>query len=253
MSDQEILIRLTHVKKAFGPKVIYTDFNLDVRRGETLTLLGGSGTGKSVCLKLMTGLLHPDDGDVMVFDERCNDKTETEWVQIRRRVSMLFQSGALFDSLNVRENIAYPIRIHFPEKTEEEIDEIVAEKLELVGLDPIQSMKPADLSGGMRKRVGLARAIATNPDVILWDEPTTGLDPINISRINALIKRMQEKIGATSVVVTHEMSTAFDVSDRIAFLYDKQIVLCDTPDNIRNTNLEHVRNFIEGRFEAYND
>lgn len=251
MSDKpEIIISLKNVKKAFDDNVVFTDLTLDVQKGETITIMGGSGTGKSVCLKFLVGLLKPDSGDVNIFDERVNDFSEEEWIHTRRRVSMLFQSGALFDSLNVRENIAYPLRVHYPDMDEDKIGEVVAKKLELIGLPGIEEMKPVDLSGGMRKRVGLARAIAMDPDVILWDEPTTGLDPINTSRINELIRRMQKVLKCTSVVVTHDMGTAFSVSDRIAFLYDKRLILTDTVEKVKQTDIPEVRNFIEGKFEG---
>jgi len=248
--NPEIVISLNNVKKAFDDNVVFNGLDLDVHKGETITIMGGSGSGKSVCLKFLVGLLRADSGDVNVFGERVNDFNENDWIHTRRRVSMLFQSGALFDSLNVRENIAYPLRVHFPDMDEDKISETVANKLELIGLPGIEDMKPVDLSGGMRKRVGLARAIAMDPDVILWDEPTTGLDPINTSRINGLIRRMQEVLKCTSVVVTHDMGTAFSVSDRIAFLYDKRLILTDTVEKVKQTDIPEVKNFIEGKFEG---
>ncbi len=248
---EELAIRLMDVTKAFGPKVIYENLTLDVRRGETLTIMGGSGMGKSVALKLMTGLLTCDSGIIEIFGEDVTDLSEEAWGPIRAQVSMLFQGGALFDSLSVKDNIAYPLRVHHPDWPEERIATVVGEKLQVIGLQGIEDMHPADLSGGMKKRVGLARAIATDPKVILWDEPTTGLDPINTSRINHLILRMQEVLNVTSVVVTHDMGTAFTVSDRIAFLYDRRIILCDTAENVRNTSIREVRDFVEGRFEGF--
>jgi len=244
----DTIITLRGVNKAFGTKKVLEGIDLDIFAEETLTILGGSGTGKSVCLKLLVGLLKPDSGEVTVFGENVNQYNEVQWLPLRRRVSMLFQGAALFDSLSVRENIAYPLRIHHPDMTEEEISATVAEKLELVGLPGIEAMKPADLSGGMRKRVGLARAIATNPEVILWDEPTTGLDPVNSSRINHLILRMQEVLRCTSIVVTHDMRTAFTVSNRIAFLYNRKLILTGTPEEIQKSGIEEVQDFIEGRF-----
>ncbi len=246
----ETIISFRGVKKAFDENVVFTDLTLDVLKGETITIMGGSGTGKSVALKILIGLLEPDGGTITVFGQEVNGFRESDWLPIRRRVSMLFQSGALFDSLNVRDNIAYPLRIHFKNISEEEINDTVAEKLRLVGLPGIEAMKPADLSGGMRKRVGLARAIAMNPDVILWDEPTTGLDPINTSRINRLIRRMQDVLKCTSIVVTHDMGSAFNVSDRIAFLYDKRIILVDSVERVRQSEIPEVKNFITGRFEG---
>lgn len=246
----EVIISMQGVQKAFDDNVVFRQLDLEIFRGETITIMGGSGMGKSVALKMLVGLLKADAGDIVIFGEKINDFNETEWIHVRRRVSMLFQSGALFDSLDVRGNIAYPLKIHFPKMSEEEMDDIIAEKLKLVGLPGVQKMKPVDLSGGMRKRVGLARAIAMDPDVILWDEPTTGLDPINSSRINELILRMQEVIKCTSVVVTHEMNTAFTVSNRIAFLYDKRLILTDTVEKVKESEIPEVRNFIEGTFKG---
>lgn len=249
-TESDIVIRFSGVQKAFGANVIYTALDLDIRRGETITVMGGSGTGKSVMLKMLCGLMQADAGMVEVFGGDTTHLSERQWIPIRKRVSMLFQGGALFDSLTVRENIAYPLRVHDPHITDEEIDHIVAEKLALVGLPDTADMKPSDLSGGMKKRVGLARAIAMNPEVILWDEPTTGLDPINTNRINALIRRMQEVLHCTSVVVTHDMGSAFAVSDRIAFLYDKRIILTDTAARVHESDIPAVRAFIDGRFEG---
>lgn len=245
----EIIISASGLAKRFDDNIVFTGVDLEIRKGETLTIMGGSGTGKSVFLKFLVGLLKPDAGDVVVFGERVNDLSEEQWIPLRRRVSMLFQSGALFDSLSVRDNIAYPLRVHNPKISESDVDRVVAEKLDLVGLPGIEEMKPADLSGGMRKRVGLARAISMNPDIILWDEPTTGLDPINTNRINMLIRRMQDVLKCTSVVVTHDMGSAFTVSDRLAFLYDKRIILTDSVENVRKSDIPEVRNFIEGRFK----
>ena len=182
-TTHDTVIRFSGVTKAFGENVIYTSLDLDIKRGETITVMGGSGTGKSVMLKMLCGLMSADSGTVEVFGQDVTGLDEHDWIPVRRRVSMLFQGGALFDSLSVRENIAYPLRVHTPKIDEEEVDRIVAEKLELVGLPGIEAMKPSDLSGGMRKRVGLARAIAMNPEVILWDEPTTGLDQIGRAHV----------------------------------------------------------------------
>lgn len=247
-ADSRVIVTYRDIHKAFGPNVVFAGLDLEILRGETITIMGGSGTGKSVMLKMLVGLLYPDSGDLHIFGERVIGFKEENWRPIRRRASMLFQSAALFDSLSVRENIAYPLRIHSPEMPEEEISRIVAEKLELVGLPGIERMRPSELSGGMRKRVGLARAIAMNPEVILWDEPTTGLDPINTSRINQLIRRMQAVLKCTSIVVTHDMSTAFSVSDRIAFLYNKRLILTDTAENVKKSQIPEVRNFIAGHF-----
>ena len=184
----ETLIQFSHVKKAFGPKVIYSDLNLEIRRGETITIMGASGSGKSVMLKMLIGLLQADAGEILFDGRDIGKMNEEELTEVRRRIAYLFQGAALFDSLNVGENVAYGLREQFWNKmSDDEIEGRVAQSLELVGLPGIQSMRPSDLSGGMKKRVGLARTLALQPEVILYDEPTTGLDPINTARINHLI------------------------------------------------------------------
>lgn len=239
------IICVKGIKKAFGPKVVYEDATLDIYPGETLTIIGGSGTGKSVLLKMLIGLLRADAGSITCFGQEVTKLDEKEFLPIRRRIAMLFQGAALFDSLTVAQNVKYPLREHGWTQ-EAEMDARVAEVLELVGLPNSQHLKPAALSGGMRKRVGLARAIAVRPEVILWDEPTTGLDPINIRRINGLILSMQAKLGVTSIVVTHDMDTCFTVSDRIAMLHERKISWVGTADETRACPLKYVSDFIAG-------
>ena len=228
-----------------GPKVIYEDCTLDVYPGETLTIIGGSGTGKSVLLKMLTGLLHTDAGSIRAFGEEVTTKSERQMLAIRKRIGFLFQSGALFDSLTVSQNIKYPLREHHW-GSEKKMDDRVAEVLDMVGLPGTQDLKPAALSGGMRKRVGLARAIAMNPEVILYDEPTTGLDPINVRRINGLILSLQKRLGVTSIVVTHDMDSCFTVTDRIAMLYNKRIAFVGTADETERSEIRYVREFVAG-------
>ncbi len=244
----EVLIRFTSVQKRFGPKIIFSDFNLDVRRGETLTVMGASGIGKSVMLKLLIGLIHLDAGAI-VFDGRdVAQMNDQELTEVRRRIAYLFQGAALFDSLNVGENVAYGLREQFwNTMTGDEIDGRVAQALELVGLPGIQAMRPSDLSGGMKKRVGLARTLALQPEVILYDEPTTGLDPINTARINHLIRGIQRALSVTSIVVTHDMGTAFSVSDRLAMIGKGRVLLEGTKEQFRAAENPVVRDFIEGR------
>jgi phospholipid/cholesterol/gamma-HCH transport system ATP-binding protein len=243
----EPFIRFKHVKKAFGPKVIFSDLTLELKRGETITIMGGSGSGKSVCLKMLIGLLHADSGEILFDDRDVVKMDEEELTDVRRRIAYLFQGAALFDSLTVGENVAYGLREQFWNKmTEEEILGRVEQSLDLVGLPGIQQMRPADLSGGMKKRVGLARTLALQPDVILYDEPTTGLDPINTARINHLIVGIQRALKLTSVVVTHDMGTAFTVSDRLAMIGRGRILLVGTKDDFRNTSNPAVRDFIQG-------
>jgi phospholipid/cholesterol/gamma-HCH transport system ATP-binding protein len=243
----EELIRFEHLQKAFGPKRVYDDLSLDVRAGETLTVIGGSGTGKSVLLKCLIGLLRQDSGRIFFQGQDLTPLHEEDFLELRRHVAMVFQGAALFDSLSVGENIAYPLQEHFPDMPAEQVRERVAEKLALVGLPDTEHLKPADLSGGMRKRVGLARAIATNPEVILWDEPTTGLDPVTTETINQLILAMQRQLGCTSIVVTHDMMSAFTVSNRIAMLAQRRIVQVGTPEQMQRSTVPEVRAFLDAR------
>ena len=239
------LIEFRGVQKAFGPKVVYEDLTLDVFKGESLTIIGGSGQGKSVMLKLLIGLLRTDGGSITFDGEEVTTKSEKQYTQVRRRIGMLFQGAALFDSFNVRENVAYGLREHF-KMSEGEIDARVAQSLGYVGLPGIEEMYPSDLSGGMKKRVGLARAIAIQPEVLLYDEPTTGLDPINTTRINNLILHLKKTLNVTSVVVTHDMQSAFAVSDRITMIHKGRVIASGTVDEIRHSRDRHVRDFIEG-------
>jgi len=245
----EPLIVFSKVRKAFGPKVIYDGLDLVVNRGETLTILGGSGVGKSVMLKMLIGLLRADAGSIRFNDIELTELPDRKYGEIRRRIGMLFQGAALFDSLTVGENVAYGLHEHqhLKSMTDDEIEGRVARSLELVGLPGIQEMAPSDLSGGMRKRVGLARCIAVQPEVILYDEPTTGLDPINTARINNLIRGIADALDVTSIVVTHDMGTAFEVSDRLAMVYKGKILLQGEPRLFRETKDPRVKNFIEGR------
>jgi phospholipid/cholesterol/gamma-HCH transport system ATP-binding protein len=243
----EELIRFERLRKAFGPKRVYEGLDLSVYAGETLVVIGGSGTGKSVLLKCLIGLLRPDAGRILFEGHELTDFSEEQFLQVRRHVAMVFQGSALFDSLTVGENVAYPLREHYPDLPPEEVARRVAEKLALVNLPGIEEMKPADLSGGMKKRVGLARAIATDPEVILWDEPTTGLDPITTGSINTMINSMKATLGCTSIVVTHDMVSAFAVADRIAMLANQRIVQVGTPEELRRSTVPEVRAFLDAR------
>jgi phospholipid/cholesterol/gamma-HCH transport system ATP-binding protein len=214
---REPFVEFHDVYKSYGPKPVLRGASVTVYRGEVMVILGGSGSGKSVTLRHMLGLEAPDAGRVVVEDEDITDLPEEELYRVRKKFGMLFQSGALFDSMTVFENIAFPLREH-TDMSDGEIDRAVREKLELVNLPGTSHLMPVDLSGGMRKRVGLARAIVLDPKMILYDEPTTGLDPITAARINDLIIDLQSKLNVTSVVVTHDIQSAFSVGDRIAFL-----------------------------------
>ncbi len=244
----EVLISFSHVNKRFGAKVICNDLCLDIKRGEVLTVMGPSGVGKSVLLKMLIGLLSPDEGSIIFDGTEVAHMSEGEFGTIRRRIAYLFQGAALFDSLTVGENVAYGLREQFhATMTNDEILGRVEQSLSLVGLPGIQSMRPSDLSGGMKKRVGLARTLALQPEVILYDEPTTGLDPINTARINHLISGIQRTLGLTSVVVTHDMGTAFHVSDRLAMLNRGRVIAIGSKEEFRGTSDAYVRQFIEGR------
>jgi len=236
-----------HVQKAFDEKVIYTDLDLEIQKGETITIIGGSGTGKSVMLKLFLVLLRPESGKIMFDGKDVLTLKNEDLITARKRVGMLFQGGALFDSMTVFDNVAYPLHEHFKDYSEEKIARIVHEKLEVIGLPDTADMMPSDLSGGMKKRVALARAIATDPEVILYDEPTTGLDPTNTNRINELILDLQKRFKVTSIVVTHDMASAFTVSDRLALLYNKKIEFVGTKDEIDRSDNKVVKKFISGQ------
>jgi phospholipid/cholesterol/gamma-HCH transport system ATP-binding protein len=242
------------VRKRFGPKVIYSDLTLDFLRGETITIMGASGSGKSVMLKMLIGLISADAGEILFDGQNVVKMGDHDLIAVRRRIAYLFQGGALFDSLSVGENVSYGLREQFWDRmTKEEIDARVEQSLGLVGLPGIEGMRTADLSGGMKKRVGLARTLALQPEVILYDEPTTGLDPINTARINHLIKGIQKALKITSVVVTHDMGTAFAVSDRLAMISRGQILLAGSKEQFRNTQNATVRDFIEGHAPEIED
>lgn len=239
------LIELKHVSKAFDRLVVLNDFSLSIEEGTSLVVIGASGTGKSVLLKHMVGLLKPDSGEVWFDGQRIDQLKEPDLVPIRQQFGFLFQMGALFDSLTVAENIAFPLREH-TDKSPEEIEQIVAEKLRLVGLPDVGDKMPSQLSGGQKKRVALARSIALGPRVILYDEPTTGLDPIRSDVINELILKLQRELQVTSITVTHDMNSAFKIADRIVMLADGKIVFDGTPDDIRRSEDPVVKRFVLG-------
>jgi phospholipid/cholesterol/gamma-HCH transport system ATP-binding protein len=226
------LFEVRGLEKRFDGRAVLAGIDLDVHRGELLTVIGRSGSGKSVLLKHLIGLLQADAGR-LVFDGKDVTKlSEREWVKVRRRIGMLFQESALFDSLSVEDNVAYGLREHRV-MSEPDIRERVAQSLSLVSLPGIQKMMPADLSGGMRKRVALARAIAMRPEVILYDEPTEGLDPINVTRVYRLLDTLRREHGITTVVVTHNMQAAFSASERLVFLDEGKVAAVGTPEELR--------------------
>jgi phospholipid/cholesterol/gamma-HCH transport system ATP-binding protein len=241
----EVAVELTGIHKRFGDKVIYRGLDLSVERGETLTVLGPSGVGKSVMLRLLVGLHQPDSGRVLVDGSDVATLDRQGLRGLRRKVAMLFQGAALFDSMTVGENVAYGLREHFRWPVDK-MKARVAECLEWVGLPGIEAMRPADLSGGMKKRVGLARALAPGPEVILYDEPTTGLDPANTRRVNELIVSLQERLGVTSVVITHDMHAALAVADRIALLEGGRIALIVEAKDAEQAPPPQLERFMRG-------
>lgn len=243
--EERPFIRFSGVKKRFGARVVFNGLDLEVKRAETLTVLGGSGTGKSVMLKMLIGLLRPEEGSILFDGAEVTTMSSEELAHLRRRVGMLFQGSALFDSLTVAENVAYGLREHLPGSAHRrEIEDRVATVLEMVGLPGTQEMMPSELSGGMKKRIALARTVALTPEVVLYDEPTTGLDPPTAARIAELIREINTKLRVTSIVVTHDMHTAFAVSDRMAMLRDGRVSLQGPPSVFRESKDAYVHSFV---------
>ncbi len=239
----EPIVRFTGVRKAFGDKVVLEGLDIELPRGQTSVILGPSGTGKSVFLKLLVGLLEPDEGEIEVDGVRVDGATDRELFALRKKIGMLFQDGALFDSMTVGDNIAFPLRRH-SDLDDDAIDAAVALRLEQVGLPGIEDQMPASLSGGMRKRVSLARAIVMEPDIVLFDEPNSGLDPVTSDEIDALIGRMKEELGISFVVISHDIVGAFAVADRIAMLYNGALVAYGTSDEVLRSQHPFVRRFL---------
>lgn len=239
------LVELRNIRKRFGHLVVLDDISLKVERGQSLVIIGASGSGKSVMIKHMVGLLRPDHGEVYFDGQRIDNIPERHLVPVRKRFGFLFQMGALFDSLTVEENIAFPLVEH-THKPKDEIQDIVLRKLKLVGLPEVGKKMPAELSGGQRKRVALARAIALDPEVILYDEPTTGLDPIRSDVINELIIKLQRELQVTSITITHDMTSAFKIASRIVMLHEGKLITDGTPAEIQNSDNDVVRRFVVG-------
>lgn len=242
----EAVISLRQLNITFGTHTVLDNIDLDVYKGETLAVLGPSGTGKSTVLRSMIGLLEPNGGQIFIQGEDVSGLDEDGWNRLRMKMGMVFQYSALFDFLTVGENVAFGLRQH-TDKSDEEIQGIVTQMLDLVGLPDTQDLYPAELSGGMKKRVGLARAIAVNPEIVLYDEPTAGLDPIMSRNISRLIKKTQEQLHVTWVLVTHDMQSAFYAADRVAMLYEGHIVAIGTAEEMKNSTNPIVKAFIEGR------
>jgi phospholipid/cholesterol/gamma-HCH transport system ATP-binding protein len=246
------MIRLVNVHKSFGPKRVLEGFSLDVLEGETMAIIGYSGTGKSVAIKHIVGLLEPDQGTVYVDGQEVPNLSSDQLAALRANIGYVFQFAALFDSLTVGENVAMALRKR-GDLTDGEINDRVDEALELVDLPDVRTKFPAELSGGMRKRVGIARGIVRHPKYLIYDEPTTGLDPVTSAVIDELMVRMRERLRVTSVVVTHDMRTAYTVGSRIAMLYDGRVRQVGGVDEIRHTDDPVVRQFVEGRAHGNGD
>ena len=246
-SHNDSVIVLKSVTKKFGGKAVLDNVSLGIRKGQTTVVIGPSGCGKTVLIKHLIVLLRPSAGEVYYRDQRIDNLDENGLNKIRTHYGFLFQGGALFDSLSVTENIIFPIRQHCEIKDWAQVEDLVKSKLAMVGLDGFQNYFPASLSGGQRKRVALARAIALNPEVILYDEPTTGLDPIHADVISELILKLQRELGVTSVVVTHDMTMACKVANRIIMLHNGKIVADGDADHIRNHPHPTVQQFVNGQ------
>jgi phospholipid/cholesterol/gamma-HCH transport system ATP-binding protein len=240
------LFEVRGLKKSFGRNVVLDGLDLDIYAGEVITIIGESGSGKSLLLKAMMGLIEPDYGTIRFDGEEVTGQTERQWVRTRQRIGMLFQESALFDSLNVFENVGYALREQTA-MTETEIAQRVAETLSLVALPGIEQMAPADLSGGMRKRVALARAVAVRPEIVFYDEPAEGLDPINVTRVNRLLLGLKKSLNVTSVVVTHNLKAAFAISDRLALIHDGKVEATGAPETFLESEDPVVREFIGDR------
>lgn len=243
------MIELVNVSKKFDNRTVLDSISLVIEKGETFVIIGQSGVGKTTILRHIAGFFDPDSGDVFIDGVKMNGVSSRRRARLRDRMGFLFQSGALINWLNVRDNVALPLVEH-KLGSKSDIDAVVEEKLRLLQLSEDGDKMPSDISGGMKKRVGLARAIVRNPDIILYDEPTSGLDPVMSAKINDLIIKMQKELGVTSVVVTHDMASAYNIADRIAMLFNGRIIECGTPDQIRNSNDPIVRQFIEGSLEG---
>jgi len=247
--NSPVKIRVVNLHKSFGDKEVLRGVDLEVRQGESTVVIGGSGSGKTVLIKCIIGLIRPDQGEIHVDGVEITSLNERRMNEVRKKFGMLFQGGALFDSLKVWENVGFGLRRR-ARLSEKEIRRIASEKLKLLGLQNIEDLMPAELSGGMKKRVSLARAIAIEPEILLYDEPTTGIDPVMADAINELIIRMKEKLSVTSIAITHDMKSAYKIGDRIAMLYQGKIIEVGTPDEIKDSPNAIVQQFVQGRSEG---
>ena len=243
------MIDIVHLRKSFQRVEVLRDVNLTIDRGQATVIIGRSGCGKSVLLKHIIGLLKPDAGDIFIDGQNITTFSKSDLFQLRKRFGMLFQGAALFDSMSVGENVGLGLREH-TNLSESEIGEKIRHRLEMVGMPGIEEMRVSELSGGMKKRVGLARALAMDPEFVLFDEPTTGLDPIMADTINQLICDLNKKTSETIIVVTHDIVSAYKIADHIAMLYEGEIIFNGTPEETKNTNNPIVRQFTTGSSEG---
>jgi len=244
------MIRIENLYKKFGKLEVLKGVNLTINKGETTAIIGRSGSGKTVLIKHVVGLLKPDKGHIFINGIDITEADEKLLKKIRRKFGFLFQESALFDSLSVEENVAFPLREHL-KLSEKKLREIVRQKLELVGLSEFGNRMPNELSGGMKKRVGLARAIALEPEILIYDEPTTGLDPITTASIYELILNMEKTLGVTSIIVTHDVPNIFAIADKIAVLHLGKIIACDTPEKIVKMDLPELQEFITVQMKKF--
>ena len=244
-----IKIRVVNLHKSFGENQTLRGVDLEVQQGESMVVIGGSGSGKTVLIKCIIGLTQPDEGEIYVDGLEITSLNEKRMNEVRKKFGMLFQWGALFDSMTVWENVGFGLR-HQRHLKEEEIRKIASEKLALVGLNNVEDLMPSELSGGMKKRVSLARAIAIEPEILLYDEPTTGIDPIMADAINDLMIEMRQKLNVTSIAITHDMKSAYKIADRIAMLFNGKIVEAGSPEEIKNSSSLIVQQFIQGRSDG---
>jgi len=251
MLDKEfpIKIRVVNLHKSFAKNRVLRGVHLEVRQGESMVVIGGSGSGKTVLIRCIIGLVRPEEGEIYVDGLEITRLSERRLNEVRKKFGMLFQGGALFDSMKVWENVGFGLRRHTRLK-EEEIRRIATEKLQLLGLKNVEDLMPAELSGGMKKRVSLARAIAMGPEILLYDEPTTGIDPVMADAINELIVQMREQLEVTSIAITHDMKSAYKIGDRIAMLYQGKIIEVGTPEEIKNSSNPIVQQFVQGKSEG---
>ena len=244
----KVKISIQNIHKSFKGKKILNNIKLDIYDKEIMYIIGKSGAGKSVLLKNIAGIMRPDNGKILIDSDNLNDLNGKNILKIRRKIGVLFQMAALFDSMTVFDNVAFTLK-RFTRKSDAEIKEIVAEKLRLVGLRQVEDKYPAELSGGMQKRVGLARAIALQPEIVLYDEPTTGVDPISASAVNDMILLLNKELGVTSVVISHDIHSTFKVAHRVAMLYNGNFILSGEPNIFKKSDDPVIQQFIEGKAE----